>query len=147
MTTYTLQEFALFPDIVLSTDDHRKLTELAHAGINIASTVADDLLYELDRASILPPDQMPSEVIRMGSGVRYRSSDGDERRVTLVFPVEADISFGRVSVMTPIGAALIGLRKGQSITWIARDGRKQVLTVLDVEPPHDPVFDPGPSAA
>lgn len=147
MTTTTLQEFTLSPDVVLSTEDHRRLTELAHAGINIASTVADDLLYEIDRARILPPEQMPPDVVRMGSGVRYRTGDGDERQVTLVFPAEADIALGRVSVMTPIGAALIGLRRGQSITWVARNGRKQVLTVLDVQPSDDVIFDPGPSAA
>lgn len=147
MTTYTLQEFTLSPDVVLSTEDHRKLTELAHAGINIASTVADDLLYELDRASVLPPEQMPLDVVRMGSAARYRTSDGDERWVTLVFPAEADITHSRISVMTPIGAALIGLRRGQSITWLARDGRKQILTVLEVQPPDDVIFDPGPSAA
>ena len=132
MTTTTLQEFSLAPDIVLSTEDHRRLTELAYAGINIASTVADDLLYELDRASVVPPEQLPADVVRMGSTVRYRTSDGDQREVTLVFPADADIERNRVSVMTPIGAALIGLRKGQSITWITRDGRKQMLTALRV---------------
>ncbi|HHY51244.1 MAG TPA: hypothetical protein GYA10_16040, partial [Alphaproteobacteria bacterium] len=52
MTMDTLQDHTLAPDIVVSTDDHRKLRELAHAGINVASTVADDLLYELERASV-----------------------------------------------------------------------------------------------
>lgn len=147
MTTYTLQDFTLSPDIVVSTEDHRKLTELAHAGINMASTVADDLLYELDRASVLPPEQLPADVVRMGSNVHYRTGEGDDRQVTLVFPAEADIAQNRVSVMTPIGAALIGLRIGQSITWITRDGRKQVLTVLEVHSPDGLLLDPGPFAA
>ena len=85
----------------------------------------------------------------MGSRVRYRTAaDGEERDVTLVFPAEADITRSRVSVMTPVGAALIGLRKGQSITWITRDGRKQVLTVTGVwqSPPRGD-HDPGPIAA
>jgi regulator of nucleoside diphosphate kinase len=149
MTNSALYELVLSPDIVLSTEDYRKLTELAHAGINIASTVADDLLYELDRANVLSPDQLPTDVVRMGSRVRYRTAaDGEERDVTLVFPAEADITRSRVSVMTPVGAALIGLRKGQSITWITRDGRKQVLTVTGVwqSPPRGD-HDPGPIAA
>jgi len=51
-------------------------------------------------------------------------------------------------VLTPVGAALIGLRTGQSITWQTRDGRRQVLTVLSVTPPAiDPNDDPGPAAA
>ena len=132
MTTTTLQEFTLSPDIVLSTEDHRRLRDLAHAGLNMASTVADDLLYELDRANVVPSEQMSPDVVRMGSTVRYRTSDGDQREVTLVFPGQADIEQNRVSVMTPIGAALIGIRKGQSITWITRDGRKQMLTALRV---------------
>ncbi len=132
MTTTTLQEFNLRPHIVLNTEDFRLLTKLAHAGINEASTVADDLLYELDRASVVVPEQMPPYVVRMGSTVRYRTSEGNEREVTLVFPAEANIECNRISVMTPVGAALIGLSQGQSITWLTRDGRKELLTVLSV---------------
>lgn len=145
MTTTVLQDFTLTPNIVVTTDDHRMLSKLAYAGINEASTVADDLLYELDRASVLPPDQMPLDVVRMGSLVQFRTTDGDQREVTLVFPADADIERNRISVMTPIGAALIGLSKGQSITWLTRDGRKQVLTVLRVVQPQDE--HPGPPAA
>lgn len=137
----TVQELNLSPDIVLSTEDHRRLTELAHAGISIASTVADDLLVELDRASVVPPEQLPDDVVRMGSTVRYRTGEAEQREVTLVFPAEADIEQNRVSVMTPIGAALVGLRSGQSITWLTRDGRKQMLTVLRVI---QPLIDDGP---
>jgi regulator of nucleoside diphosphate kinase len=142
MTTTTLQEFSLSPDIVLCTDDHRRLRDLAHAGLNMASTVADDLLYELDRANVVPAEQMPADAVRMGSTVRYRTSDGEQREITLVFPGQADIDRNLVSVMTPIGAALIGLRKGQSITWITRDGRKQMLTALRVIQPRDEMPEP-----
>ena len=147
MTMDTLQDHTLAPDIVVSTDDHRKLRELAHAGINVASTVADDLLYELERASVVPPGDLPADVVRMGSRLRYRTSDGGEREVTLVFPAEADIAHNRVSVMTPVGAALIGLRKGQSISWETRDGRRQVLTVLEVAAPSAATVDSGPHDA
>jgi regulator of nucleoside diphosphate kinase len=50
-----------------------------------------------------------------------------------VLPPEADISAGRISVLTPIGAALIGLSPGQSIDWETRDGRVGRLTVESVE--------------
>jgi regulator of nucleoside diphosphate kinase len=132
MTIANLQEFNLTPDILLTTEDFRLLTKLAHAGISEASTVADDLLYELDRANVVLPEQMPPHVVRMGSTVRYRTANRDEREVTLVFPAEADIERNRISVMTPVGAALIGLSRGQSITWLTRDGRKELLTVLRV---------------
>jgi regulator of nucleoside diphosphate kinase len=60
------------------------------------------------------------------------------RRIALVFPGQADIAAARISVVTPIGAAPIGLSEGQSIAWSTRDGRERRLTVLAVEPaaPH-----------
>lgn len=145
MTTSTLQELTLSPDIVVSSEDHHELSRIAYAGISDASTVADDLLYELDRATVVPPEQLPSDAVRMGSRIRYRTNEGDQREVTLVFPQDADIAQNRVSVMTPIGAALIGLRKGQSITWLTRDGRKQMLTALRVIQPESD--EPEPPAA
>lgn len=145
MTT-TLQDFTLSPAIVLGRNEHRQLTTLALAG-SATTDIADDLLYELERASVLPDDLLPADTVRMGSRVRYRALDGSERDVTLVFPAQADISEGRISVLTPVGTALIGLRKGQSITWDTRDGRRQVLTVLSVRPPQYEGDDPGPAAA
>ena len=146
MTVTTFQESNLSPDIVLCTEDHRPLRGLALAGLDMASTVADDLLHELDRANVVPPDQMPVDVVRMGSTVRYRTSYGEQREVTLVFPGQADIESNRISVMTPVGVALLGIRKGQSITWMTRDGRKQMLTALRVfQPEIDPP--PPPTAA
>jgi regulator of nucleoside diphosphate kinase len=71
----------------------------------------------------------------MGSSVRYRTDAGQEHTVTLVYPVDADIAAGRISIMTPVGTALIGLRVGQSISWRSRDNRKHMLTVLAVRQP------------
>lgn len=143
----TLQDFPLSPDIVVARSEHRQLTVLALAGTGHSPDVADGLLYELERASVLPDALVPADVVRMGSSVRYRASDGSEREVTLVYPIDADIAAGRVSVLTPIGAALIGLRHRQSIAWLTRDGRRQVLTVLGVRPPKHGDDDPGPQAA
>ena len=63
----------------------------------------------------------------------FRTETGQARRVTLVYTVEADTDLGRVSVLTPVGAALIGLAAGQSIDWTARDGRMHRLTLEGVE--------------
>lgn len=81
----------------------------------------------------------------MGSTVHYRTGGGETRVVTLVFPKLADIAAGKISILTPVGSALIGLRKGQSISYRARDGRPQSLTVVDVF--HPETDDPGPAAA
>lgn len=134
----------LSPNIVLSQSDHRLLSVLALAGVGHTAEIADDLLHELDRASVVADGALPSDIVRMGSLVRYRTGR-DERSVTLVYPAEADIASARVSVLTPVGTALIGLRAGQSITFRTRDGRPQMLTVLNVVPPGED--DEGPRAA
>lgn len=124
----------LTPEIIVGEADHKQLNILAMAGLTHTPDQSDDLLYELERARILGDAEVPSDIVRMGSTVRYRTDNGQEHTVTLVYPVDADIAAGRISIMTPVGTALIGLNVGQSITWEARDGNKHVLTVLAVEP-------------
>ena len=72
----------------------------------------------------------------MGCRIEFRdNATGKVQTVTLVYPGEADIARGRISVLTPIGAALIGLSAGQSIDWETRSGSIKRLTVLDVREP------------
>jgi len=120
------------PPIMVSDADYDRLVELANAVSARNPLMADGLLAELGRAEIV--GELPKGVVAMGSRVEYRS-DGAVRNVTLVFPNEADIATGKVSIMTPIGTALIGLSEGQSMAWTARDGRHHELTVLRVLPP------------
>ena len=147
MTTISLSDFHLSPRIVMGHSDHRQLIVLAMAGLGHTADDADGLLYELERAEVVADDILPADAVRMGSSVRYRANGVAERRVTLVFPKDADIAEGRISVLTPVGTALLGLRPGQSISWVTRDGRTQVLTVVAVEPPPPGDDDPGPLAA
>lgn len=123
------------PKIIVTEADYRRLTDLAMAVQNRMPEVADELLSEMDRAEIAAADRVPGNVVRMGSTVRFRADDGQERSVTLVFPGEADIEQGKISILTPVGAALIGLSEGQSIMWAKRDGERHRLTVLSVEAP------------
>jgi regulator of nucleoside diphosphate kinase len=72
----------------------------------------------------------------MGCEVEFRDdTTGKVQTVTLVYPEDADISQGKISVLTPIGAALIGVRVGHSITWETRTGEMRRLTVLQVREP------------
>jgi len=128
--TYTLR-----PPITLGQVEHRQLLVLAMAGTGHSAEAADYLLYEMERARVVPDASLRSDIVRMGSRVRYRTDTDQLYEVTLVYPKHADISEGRISVLTPVGTALIGLRKGQSITWTTRNGTRNVLTVLDVWPP------------
>lgn len=143
MTTITLADLRLSPSLTIARSDHQQLARLALAGSGHSADAADDLLFELDRAQIVADLAVPPDVVRMGSRVRFRTGR-DERNVTLVWPAEADIAERRISILTPVGTALIGLRAGQSITFRARDARPQMLTVLAVLPPDE---DDGPRAA
>jgi regulator of nucleoside diphosphate kinase len=123
------------PEILLGAAEHHALHVLALGGGHASPEDADNLLDELDRAKVVEADALPPDVVRMGSQVTYRTDGGEERTASLVYPAEADISAGRVSILTPVGTALIGLRRGQSISWTGRDGRAHALTVLAVAQP------------
>lgn len=121
------------PNIVVSNADYERLTDLATASLERLPEVATELLDEMDRARIVSDGSVPANVVRMGSTVTFRSDDGRELTETLVYPVDEDSDAHRISVMTPVGAALIGLAEGQSISWTARDGRSHRLTVEKVK--------------
>ncbi len=120
------------PNIVVSEIDYERLMGLATNVSERLEEIAEELMVELDRAKVVPAKRLPQNVIHMGSTVEFRSNDGQERRVTLVYPGEADIAQGKISILTPIGTALIGLAPGQSISWSARDGKQHELNVLSV---------------
>ena len=118
--------------IVVSTADYERLTDLANASMERLPDVAQELLDELERAQIVDESQVPADVVRMGSTVTFRSDDGLTRTLKLVYPADESLDQHRISVMTPVGAALIGLAAGQSISWTARDGKHHRLTVTKV---------------
>lgn len=120
------------PDISISASDHVRLMGLADAISERDATLADDLFGELERAKVVADGEITEGVIRMGSRVSFKDDKDVERSVTLVFPPEADIAQGKLSILTPVGAALIGLSAGQSILWTARNGQRHELTVLTV---------------
>ncbi|AWC21830.1 nucleoside diphosphate kinase regulator [Aminobacter sp. P9b] len=122
-------------EIVLSESDHAKLTGLAESSLDRLPEIAEELLSEMDRAKIKPLSRIPANVIRMGSKVTFRSGDGEVKTVTLVYPGKADIAEGKVSILTPVGAALIGLREGQSVAWTSRAGRRLEIEIVSVEAP------------
>ena len=93
---------------------------------------------ELVRAEVLEPARMPNDVITMNSVALVQVSDADgsrqEHELTLVFPQEADAGAGRISIMAPVGRALLGLSVGQSIDWNTPQGRPLRLRVTAVHP-------------
>lgn len=124
------------PDQLLVSDaDHNRLTGLARASLDRAPETADELLAEMDRAIITAAAAMPADVVRMGSTVTIRAQGGDTQRITLVYPGEADIAENRISVLTPMGTALIGATVGQVVCWSSRGGRELSVAVEAVEAP------------
>jgi regulator of nucleoside diphosphate kinase len=121
------------PRIVIPRSEHARLMALADAAEKRSPAVAEFLTDELSRAQIVGDEQCDPEVVRMGSRVTYLDQiSGRMRTVTLVYPDAADIDRNMISILTPIGAALIGLSPSQSITWPNPDGRVGSLTVMSV---------------
>jgi regulator of nucleoside diphosphate kinase len=133
--------------ILLSADDRDRLTDLAKT--TLVHYPADDaqlLLEELDRADIVPMGRIPAGVVMMNSFVEFRDDrKGTIRRVQLVYPTMADIKKGRISILSLVGTALIGLAEDQSITCRTANGREVRLTVLraSTEPLDDESFQAG----
>ena len=124
------------PRITLTAQDYEKLSTLARAAENTMPDAAAVLTEELERAHVLARGRHPEHIVCMGCEVEFRDdTTGKVQTVTLVYPDEADISKGRISVLTPVGTALIGLRAGHSITWETRTGDLRRLTVLQVREP------------
>jgi len=121
------------PRIVIAAGEHARLMGLAETAMERDSPVGEYLAEELSRAHIVSDQYCDPFVVRMGSHVTYiEDATKKTRKVTLVYPIDADIDRGRISILTPIGAALIGLRPAQSIQWPSPDGGMSSLTVLDV---------------
>ena len=97
------------------------------------SPLAVELLRELDRARVVDDRKVGAKTIRIGSRLVYKPDNGAARTITLVSPDRADIAQNRISVMTPIGAALIGLSEGQTIDWTDRSGVEHLLVVEAVD--------------
>jgi regulator of nucleoside diphosphate kinase len=125
------------PSITLGRDEHRQLLIVAMSAMGHTADDSDYLHHELDRAAVVADRSLPRDIARVGSRVTYRADGGRPRTVTLSYPDEANPTLGRLSVMSPVGAALIGLRPGQSITRMGWDGAFARFSVISVIPPDD----------
>lgn len=121
---------AELPQLFLTPNDMDRLLKLvdAHPGKGL-----EKLESELVRANVVPRGEIPGDVVTMNSRVVFENeTTGERREVTLVYPGNADIDAGRISVLVPIGTALLGLRVGQSIDWVLPGGEKQRYRIVDV---------------
>ena len=117
-----------------------RLEALAASVMRRSPEVGERLIDEIARAKLVAPDKMRDDVVTIGSGVTYRDLDmAREHTVAVVYPENANIDEGRISVLTPVGVALLGLSPGATISWVTRDDETRQLEVLEVRPPstHD----------
>jgi regulator of nucleoside diphosphate kinase len=123
------------PPITLNTADSERLMRLTEVARRRFPQAAAFLAREVERANVVDSWETLPGLVTMGSEVEFRDdTTGQVRRVRLVYPHEADVTAGKISVLTPIGAALIGLSVSQSIEWETVLGERRSLTVLRVDP-------------
>jgi regulator of nucleoside diphosphate kinase len=111
------------PNITVSSLDMERLEALLDA-LPVAQAEAQRaLLEELSRADVVEPEDMPPDVVTMNSRVRFVLDEaGDERDMLLAYPKDMDGSADRLSILTPVGSALLGLKEGDGIAWARPDG-------------------------
>ena len=115
------------PNITVSTLDIERLEALLEIHHN------QPLHDELNRARVVEPEEMPSNVVTMRSQVRFAIEQPPQQLcLTLAYPKDANAEAHRVSIFSPAGSALLGLSAGQSIDWKASDGKEIRLKVIEV---------------
>lgn len=121
------------PTIIINELDAERIDRLLEKPEFAALPIADALNAELDRAQMCTPESMPHNVVTMNSKVKFRDlTTGEERTRTLVYPAQMTDSSTQLSVLAPVGAALIGLRTGDTIHWELPGGTSAHLEVLEL---------------
>ncbi|HDR2162687.1 TPA: nucleoside diphosphate kinase regulator [Enterobacter cancerogenus] len=121
------------PTIIINELDAERIDMLLEKPEYAALPIADALNAELDRAQMCTPESMPHDVVTMNSQVKFRDlTTGEERTRTLVYPAKMTDSATQLSVLAPVGAALIGLRTGDTIHWELPGGASAHLEVLEL---------------
>jgi regulator of nucleoside diphosphate kinase len=133
MTTQTGGER---PPIHVLADESDLIANLALTVEHRQPVVAAMLLEEIERAELHGLQTLPADAVRLGCWVSFMDQrSGNKRSVQLVLPVDANIAEGRISILTPVGAALYGLRTGDEIDWPDIDGNARRITIMDVMQP------------
>ena len=121
------------PPITISSLDAVRLERILDSLGNNRSFDSDDLQAELDRANIVDPKDIPPDVVTMNSTVTFKVELSDkEFSLTLVYPKDAGDSTKNISILAPVGSALLGLREGEEISWPKPGGGVLLVRILKI---------------
>ena len=125
------------PPIHICESDYDRIADIALRMESNAPELSRLIMDELDRARLHKDRALPANVVALNSEVEFvDTATGAQRRVRLVLPAEADPRESCISVLTPVGAGLIGMSEGREIDWPCPDGRPRVLRILSVRQKH-----------
>ncbi len=122
------------PSIFITTKDVEKLRDLIREAYHTEYRGSDylkQLAGEIEKASVVRPDQIPSEVITLNSTARLVDQHLQEMVYTLVFPEDADPLQGKISILAPIGTAMLGYKVGDTFEWDTPGG-KRIIRVEEI---------------
>lgn len=121
----------MYDDVILITE--RDYLRIRHILSTQNSEDFENLEIEIERAKIIEENEIPEDLVRMNATVRFITlQDEKEMKLTLVFPEDANFSKGKISILAPLGSALIGLRVNQEINWMFPDGKTKTIKILEV---------------
>jgi regulator of nucleoside diphosphate kinase len=121
----------MYDDVILITE--RDYLRIRHILGTRPSDDFENLEIEIERAKIIADNEIPFDLVRMNSTARFMNlQDKKEMKMTLVFPEEANFSKGKISILAPLGSALIGPRVNQEINWMFPDGKTKTIKILEV---------------
>lgn len=126
--------------LYITTEDHAKLSLLVRAATDpVRHATSHQLRLELDRAVVLDPNAIPSTVVTMGSRVEIEDlATGEVEEYTLTYPERADVDNRMLSVLAPIGTAIIGYAQGDEVSWATPGGTRRIEIRRVVQPDRPP---------
>jgi len=121
-----------FSGRMLTELDHARLSRLIHEHVNDADT-RDEFEALMDDADVVAAADIPADVVTMRSRVQVADPDtGETMDWTLCYPQDADAAQGKVSILSPAGASLLGLKVGEQASWLRRDGSQARLRIAAI---------------
>ncbi len=122
------------PALHITAEDMERLRAVVERHLEGSrAAAAEQLELELDRASVVPQGQIPPDVVTMRSRILFEDTEtGRRREATLAYPEEANIEQSRISILAPVGLAVLGLKVGDIIEWPLPNARLARLRIMEV---------------